>query len=204
MAAAIQAGGEVGRMAQRNLGLVMGRFLGIPADIALEGMGAPEANQLPEPTNSDFLPAPDEEIAEIEQLMLEAGFKERRSIDYRVREIFDVSLSQLTRRHARIMREYLEIGQAAQGNIKDKEEMAKFTQHLYQVMRLCYNTDQTIEEEIEQVWWDTAHGIVEEDNATETVNGHVEAMMSVPAPSEGDQSQSDEEDEPVSGEENEE
>jgi hypothetical protein len=205
MAAAIQSGGEVGRMAQRSLGLVMGRFLGIPADVALEGLGAPEANQLPEPANSDFLPAPDDEIDEIERLMIEAGFKERRAIDYRIREIFDVSLSQLTRRHARIMREYLEIGQVARENIKDKEEMAGFVQHLYQVMRLCYNTDKTIEEEIEQVWWNAAHGIVEEhDDDAKTVNGHVETMMSVPAPGKKDQPESEEEDEPASGEENDE
>lgn len=194
---ALLAGGPIGEMAQLQIGAAMTKFLGLPPGMVDKMIDVASAErsvgELPEGSR-DLLTASKEEIDELEAVMKDAGFKDRGQMDRRAMSIFQLPLSQLTVRQARIMKEASEIGKVAMENITDKDERAEFADHMNRIMQVCYATGSTIEREIEQKWWDAAHGIVEEGNGTVEIEPpseeDVEFMDAVPVaepPSEDDE-----------------
>lgn len=188
---ALLAGGTIGEMAQVQLGAAMTKMLGLPESLAsqiVESVGTERTQALPEPSR-DLLQASQGEIDQLEEIMKEAGFKDRGQMDRRAMDIFGVSLSQLTVRHVSIMKEAAALAKTAKENI-DPEEMPKFSDHLNRIMQVCYTLGATIEAEIEQQWWDRAHGIVEHDNGVVEIEpvdeGHAKFMESVPVAAVGE------------------
>ncbi len=160
---AIQYGGKIGEFAMRGIGISMTQSLGLPESMVaglLESIGASEDET---GGNGDLLNASEEEIDELEAAMVGVGFKDRSQCDSRTLEIFDLPLSQLTRRHVRLMQEYVELGSAALAVKLESEEMAEFTNALIDAARLAYASGARIEEFIEEDWLAKIYPTVEEE-----------------------------------------
>lgn len=194
---ALQAGGMVSEMAHKAIAASMVKSLGLSPDI-VEGM----IKSLPPGTGAveqDLLNADDEEIVELEKAMVEAGFKNRSNCDGRAIEIFGLPLSQLTRRHVRLMHEYIDLGKEAVQNI-DKDEIKEFIDHVVEIMQIAYATKSTIADEIDQKWWDAAHGIIQGEPPDDEVEESEEETSEEPE-EEQEEEPKEEESEGVEGEE---
>jgi hypothetical protein len=150
---ALQAGGPVGEMAMKGIAGAMTRSLGLPDTMIagfLKSINPASGTEYTGPNDVDLLNATEEDIEELEAAMVEIGFKTRAMCDGRVIEIFDLPLSQLTKRHVRLMAEYITIGMAA---VEAKvEEMADLTAHLHDIMRIAYAEGSSVGELIEESW----------------------------------------------------
>ena len=86
-------------------------------------------------------------------------------------DIFGVPLSQLTKRHVSLMLEYIQIGTDAVSAELTKEEMAELTQHLFGVMGIAYADGLSVEDLIEENWWNMVYAIEPEDEEGEEGEG---------------------------------
>jgi len=165
---ALQYGGQVGELARATLGASFAHNLGLPegqVSALLDAMGAPAKAEEDE-ESKDLMPADNEDIEKLESEMLAIGFPSRAVCDRRSVEIFNYPLSGLTKRHVKIMRESLKINADASGKIPD-DELDGFREHIRQVMQLAYAQGCTIEEVMEEKYWNMIYAEPAEEEEPE-------------------------------------
>lgn len=168
MTRALQSGGPMAEVALRGMSAAMTRALGIPEtmvaglleNINVQGNGEGIVEQ-------DMLNASDKEINELEKAMSAVGFKSRAACDSRSTDIFGLPLSQLTKRHVRLMHEYIKIGSDSSKVEMEDEERQEFVNHLYAVMELAFAEGSSIEDLIEERWWNAIYAQEEQGQEEE-------------------------------------
>lgn len=162
---AIAAGGPVAAMALQAAAVAMTRGLGLSEGYAMK-MIESMASQPPDPKFAppdDLVPLDDAGLAEVDALLKSAGFKNSTDYDKWTEELFGYPASQLTKRHVNLIREYIELRKLAAENITDREELEEYRKHAAGIVNLAYAQGTTMEQEMEQSWWDAIHGIVEQE-----------------------------------------
>jgi len=158
---ALQYGGVVGDMALKTLGASFTKQLGLPEAMVaglLEGakLGDPSHDLGPE----DLFPADEEEVENLVSDMVAAGFPNRAACDQRTIDIFDIPMSQLTKRHVNLIIEYVELSAAAKASL-DEDDFDSYREEIKEVMRVCYSKGSTIYDIIPLDLWDKIHDAVE-------------------------------------------
>lgn len=158
---ALQYGGIVGDMALKTLGASFTRQLGLP-EVMVAGLlesvklGDPSEDLGPE----DLFPAGEEEIENLISDMVAAGFPNRAACDQRTIDIFDMPMSQLTKRHVNLIMEYVELSATAKAKL-DSGDFDSYKEEVKEVMRVCYANGSTIYDIIPLDLWDKIHEAVE-------------------------------------------
>lgn len=168
---AIAYGGPVGEMAMKMLGISMTRQLGL-SDTTVAGLleGVKIDRKVEDVSPKDLFPAEEEEIEVLVDVMVKAGFPNRAACDQRTMDLFDLPVSQLTRRHVNIMHEYVHLSAVAKDNL-EPEEFIEYREQIKAVVQICYAEGSMIEDTISQELWDTIHKVEEK-----TIDGEAEIM----------------------------
>ncbi|NIV68364.1 hypothetical protein GWN43_05930 [Candidatus Bathyarchaeota archaeon] len=153
-------------MARRMIGAAFSRQLGMDAETVSGLLAATTytADEQKEEGPEDLLPATEEEISDLESKMLEAGYPDRATCDESTMALFDLPLSQLTKRHTSIILESIELRKIAKERLTD-EEMKGFTESVRAAMRIAFADGMEIVDILEREWWERLFDVEVEDES---------------------------------------
>ena len=159
MSKAMQLGGHFGDMATRAFSGMLVSNLGLSQEYAnqllLSAQNAPAKE-----VRTDLLLLNDQERDELEKLMLDNGWKDRRLIDQWMEKLFGESFSSVTKRHAALITESLKIMNDASERMKDwtPDSVSEFKEHIRNCTVLAFSQGESIVEVMDQEWYDLIYG----------------------------------------------
>jgi hypothetical protein len=166
LSGALQYGGQVGEMARKLIGASLSRQLGIDVESISGLLSLPAGEEISKKEGpEDLLPATEEEIADLEERMLGAGYPNREKCDESTMALFDLPLSQLTKRHVGVILESLELRRIAKEREFDDGEMREFMDSVRATMTVAFADGIEIVDILEREWWERLFGVEVEDES---------------------------------------
>lgn len=161
---ALAMGGQVGQKVLDVLSSALSTQLGVQPIEAKASLPSPEELKLM--SSEDFETLTDDEADSLVEDMLAAGFRSRAVADRKTQELFGSTVSNLTKRHATLIRELIELSGKA-NEVLDGQEARLCVAHLSEMANLAYLDGISIADAMEQGWYDKMFPKEEEEGEAE-------------------------------------